>query len=222
MDCNVYPFFLGMYMKPFDGKPYDPWAFVYSWRDWSQKYCVGGERGPDDRDAAAPRLDCLNHYTMPVRDLARARKFYTDVLGGEAIPTFSELYRMEQGLPLTPSNLVYVRLCEGLDRIVVGQQVGGWPPPDLHHPFQAYVVPAADLDRWIQHFSAWGIPCQLTGAEANDPDAEGPGAALHFRDPDGNNLALVSTDYPQGGSFGERPLDGFSLSYRPDTWPPPA
>src|SRR5437867_9253658 len=86
VDCNVYPFFDGMYMKPFEGKPYDPWELLYSWRAWSQKYCGAEEREADHAEAA-PRLDYLNHYTMPVRDLAKAKLFYTEVLGGEGIPT---------------------------------------------------------------------------------------------------------------------------------------
>ncbi len=220
--CHVYPFFPGMHMKPFDGLPYDPWPLQYSWREWRRTYCVDEKRELQDGAEAGFRLDCLNHYTLPVRDLARAGQFYANVLGGEPIPTFSEIYRMEQGIPLTPGHLAYLRLCDGLDRIVVGRQTGGWPPPDVHHPLQAYVVPGVELDHWMRHFASWGVPSQLTWAQVDDQESEGrETVALHFRDPDGNNLALTSTDY-RGHSVPQQSLDGFALSYRADAWPPPA
>jgi hypothetical protein len=93
---------------------------------------------------------------------------------------------------ITPGSLVYVRLCaEGLDRIVLGEQAGGWLPPDVHHPRQAYAVPGADLDGWMRHFDAWGVSYELVYNEPELAVSGAPGhATLFFFDPDGNHLAL--------------------------------
>lgn len=124
VDCNVFPFVEGMPMKPFGEQPYDPWKLFYSWREWSVKY-VFGAAAPRLAVSPAPRLVGLNHYTLPVRDLARAKLFYTDVLGGVAIPTFAEAYQVEHGLPVTRIAGLCSALCgrAGSDR--TGRAGGG-------------------------------------------------------------------------------------------------
>ena len=149
IDCANYPFYEGMHMGRCDR-----WDLYYSWRDWSAKY-VSDE--PVAGAEELPRLAGMNHYTLPVRDLELAEKFYVDVLGADLVHR-SERDRVAKGL--AKALQVHVKLCEGID-ISLFQQQFGWLAVDSSHPHQAFDVPGADIDRWIEHFDNWGVPYKL-------------------------------------------------------------
>jgi catechol 2,3-dioxygenase-like lactoylglutathione lyase family enzyme len=209
IDCADYPFYEGMHMGP-----YDRWDLYYSWRDWSQKY-VSDE--PIDGGEAMPRLSAMNHYTLPVRDLDLAEQFYVDVLGADFVHR-SEPDRVAKGL--AKALQVHIKLCDGID-ISLFQQNYGWLAVDSSHPHQAFDVPGADIDRWIEHFEGWGIPYKLVCRMRERPPVGTPvKVELYFFDPDGNHLELDAVDYPATEQLHMGTYDHFPLSYAHNRWPP--
>ena len=50
-----------------------------------------------------PRLRGVEHFTIPVKDLAMARRFYCDVLGGELMMTVDDAALRKFGRPSAPN-----------------------------------------------------------------------------------------------------------------------
>lgn len=161
-------------------------------------------------------LDGVDRFTLPVRDLARAELFYTQVLGGDV----AQRDTTEPGLRDHPA--LRVRLCEGVDVVLVQQQYG-WLPVDASNPHWGFGISGADVDTWIQHLNEWQVPSALVIRE-RDWEALGvpTRAELHFVDPDGNQIELVTRDYPMNDRAWRGQYDPWVLSYNYQDWPPSA
>jgi catechol 2,3-dioxygenase-like lactoylglutathione lyase family enzyme len=144
-----------------------------------------------------PRFSCLHHISLPCRDTAESKRFYTGVLGGELIheiPGFAE-----------------VRIAD----IVIGmaQQSCGWTGPAAEYPHYGLNIDGNNFAlarRWLE---ACGVPQH--GWTRNYKTA-----LLYFRDPSGNLLELYcSSGYQEirelalGPRQGGTPLPLEALQY---------
>jgi len=121
-----------------------------------------------------PRLRRLDHFGVEVADLARAERFYTDLLG----------MTVEMRLP----DQVLLRYGDGSCALFLkpGRTPGGLeqienPLGKGHHAFE---VSHDDLRRARERFEAEGVPYHA-------PIDWGDHDCLYFLDPDGNLLELV-------------------------------
>ncbi len=166
------------------------------------------------RATKALDLDGVDRFTLPVRDLARAELFYTHVLGGDVVARgITEMSQVDH-----PA--VRVRICEGVDVVLV-RQYYGWNPVDSTNPHWGFAIPGAEVDAWVEHLKEWEVPHALLFSEA-DQEAMGvpTRVELHFLDPDGNQLELVAWDYPMNDRAWMGQYDPWTLVYSPRTWPP--
>lgn len=120
-------------------------------------------------DLRRPKLGRLNHASIPVRNLNEAKRFYTEVLGGEIIlesnPKFAE-----------------VRL--GGAVFGLSEQETGWTAPNAEFPHYAFTMAGEEFYPFIEHLKNCGVmthpPWTRHGVEA----------LMYFRDPSGNLLEL--------------------------------
>jgi catechol 2,3-dioxygenase-like lactoylglutathione lyase family enzyme len=121
-----------------------------------------------------PRPTGILHFTIGVADLARARRFYEDVVG-------CTFWRQND-------STVFMRCGDGY---FVLSRTGYHTPPNhggdtlIHH---AFVVPAADFDAAMAHIEASGVEVLLyedTGHRSFT------GRHAYFHDPDGNTVELI-------------------------------
>ncbi len=159
-------------------------------------------------------LQGVDRFTLPVRDLAKAGRFYTDVMGGELV----QRETMEIGAREHPATRVQV--CPGVD-IVLVQQRFGWQPIDTPNPHWGFAIPGADVDTWKDHLNAWGVPCVVLFREDYIVELGKPTRVeMHFVDPDGNQIELVAWDYPMNDWAHRGNYDSFLLAYDYRSWPP--
>jgi len=132
--------------------------------------------------AAAGDIDGLDHVALNVSDMERALGFYRDLLGCEVLGQL----RLEGGR----RKLVYLR-CSGayLELFSARRPAGGTPAARDAPPigFQHVAFHAADVDAVAARLRAAGTPCTL-----GPLDAEGNVRLAFFRDPDGNDVEIVS------------------------------
>lgn len=123
----------------------------------------------------------LHHASFPVRDLARARRFYGDVLGLE------EIARPDLGFPGA-----WYRVGDGQIHLLetpAGVEVGT-PPPSLT-PMAAHTALAIDdYERVLDGLRARGLEVLPT-----DPAL----GQMWVRDPDGHVLELIAPPRPMSG-----------------------
>ena len=116
-----------------------------------------------------PTVGRFNHASIPVRDLKEAKRFYTEVLGGEVIldsnPTFAE-----------------VRV--GGAVIGLSEQSGGWTDANAEFPHYAFTMAADDFYPFIEKLKARGVTTAPAWTR------HGVEALMYFRDPSGNLLEL--------------------------------
>jgi catechol 2,3-dioxygenase-like lactoylglutathione lyase family enzyme len=119
--------------------------------------------------SGAAKLGTFNHASIPVRDLEEAKRFYTQVLGGEVAlepaPGFAE-----------------VRLGGAI--IGLSQQRGGWTGRDAEYPHYAFTMAAEDFYPFIERLTSHGVPTHQPWTR------HGVEALMYFRDPSGNLLEL--------------------------------
>ena len=127
------------------------------------------------------RLRGLDHVVLRVADVARAQRFYRDVLGCKVERTLEELglYQLRAGAHL-------------IDLVDVAAPLGraGGPGPgaegrNVDH-FALQVSPF-DVAAIRAHLEAHGVE---VGEVAQRYGAEGSGPSLYIRDPDGNVVEL--------------------------------
>jgi catechol 2,3-dioxygenase-like lactoylglutathione lyase family enzyme len=169
---------------------------------------------------ANPRLDRtvdlegIDRFTLPVRDLAKAELFYTQVLGADIVQR-EAVEMSERDHPA-----LRVRMCDGVDVVLV-QQHFGWQPVDSTNPHWGFAIPGTDLDTWVEHLKEWEVPSAVV---FRDDDQEAIGtptrAELHFLDPDGNQIELVAWDYPMNDRAWRGQYDSWTLLYNYRDWPP--
>jgi catechol 2,3-dioxygenase-like lactoylglutathione lyase family enzyme len=149
-----------------------------------------------------PRLRGLEHLTIAVSDLAKARRFYCDVLGGSLMMTVDDQFLARYGRPPAPNNgegahhlSVYLG---GATRVDLFLQHAGRPAPALGHPHYAFAVPARDLPKWHRRLAAEGVP--IDGPLRLGPPGQ---ASIYFNDPFGNRLEITCLGF--AGAVEERP-----------------
>jgi catechol 2,3-dioxygenase-like lactoylglutathione lyase family enzyme len=160
----------------------------------------------------AQPIASIDRFTLPVRDPAKALIFYTEVLGGDVVDrNVVEIAGVEH-----PA--VRVHMCPGVDVVLVEQRYG-WQPIDTPNPHWGFAVPAADVDSWIEHLADWGIPSALVFREADITELGTPTRVeLHFLDPDGNQIELISHNYPMNDRAWRGRYDAFQLAYDYRLW----
>jgi catechol 2,3-dioxygenase-like lactoylglutathione lyase family enzyme len=149
-----------------------------------------------------PRLRGLEHLTIAVSDLADARRFYCDVLGGALMMTVDDAFLARYGRPPAPNNgegshhlSIYLG---GATRVDLFLQHAGQPAPELGHPHYAFAVPARDLPKWRQRLAGEGVP--IEGPLRLGPPGQ---ASIYFNDPFGNRLEITCFGF--AGAVEQRP-----------------
>ena len=132
--------------------------------------------------APAPRLGGVLETALYVDDLARARRFYEEVLGLKPVFADQRLCAFE-GAPA--SMLLLFPRGKTLETVVMPG--GTIPPHDGHGPLHvAFGVARESLAAWEARLSAHAV--------AIEGRTEWPrgGTSVYFRDPDGHLLELAT------------------------------
>ena len=156
-----------------------------------------------------PRLRGLEHLTIAVSDLAEARRFYCDVLGGALMMTVDDAFLARYGRPPAPNNgegahhiSVYLG---GATRVDLFLQHAGQPAPTIGHPHYAFLVSPAQLLDWRRRLQAEGV--RVDGPLRLGPPGH---ASIYFNDPFGNHLELTCLGFT--GAVEQRPPDMAALA----------
>jgi catechol 2,3-dioxygenase-like lactoylglutathione lyase family enzyme len=141
------------------------------------------------RELGRPRVGGLDHVTIPVHDLALARRFYCDVLGAAYAMTVDDDTFRRFGRPSAKnggegSHHVSVYF-GGSTRVELFLQRSGQPAPTAGHPHYAFRVPPRHLLKWKDRLESHGVPTD--GPLQLGPPGQ---ASLYFNDPFGNHLEL--------------------------------
>lgn len=143
-----------------------------------------------------PRLGGLEHITIPVRDLAVARKFYCDVLGAAYLMTVDDEFFSRFGRPPAPNRgegahhlSVYLG---GATRVDLFLQSTGQPAATSGHPHFAFKVSPRGMRDWRSILAGLSIP--FDGPIQLGPPGQ---ASLYFNDPFGNYLELTCFGYDE-------------------------
>lgn len=144
--------------------------------------------------AGRPRLGALDHITIPVRDLAIARKFYCDVLGAAHFMTVDDETFRRFGRPPAPNQgegahhlSVYPG---GATRVDLFSQSTGQPETKAGHPHFAFRVSPKGMRDWRGILARMNIP--FDGPIRLGPPGQ---ASLYFNDPFGNHLEVTCFGY---------------------------
>jgi catechol 2,3-dioxygenase-like lactoylglutathione lyase family enzyme len=128
------------------------------------------------------RTQGIAHFTLPVSNLERSKKFYTEILGLELVRAAGP-------------HLVFLR--SGKDSVVLAQTDDAAKPQDagagtgqgtseVHH---AFIVEHRDFEASVEEL-------KLAGVNVFEQDERGPGSVFngrsaYFYDPDGNILEII-------------------------------
>lgn len=160
-----------------------------------------------------PRLGALDHVTIPVRDLAIARKFYCDVLGAGYLMTVDDETFRRFGRPPAANHgegahhlSVYLG---GATRVDLFLQSTGQPEAMAGHPHFAFKVSPKGMRNWRNILKGLGIP--FDGPIQLGPPGQ---ASLYFNDPFGNHLEVTCFGY--GEAIPVRPPVMAKLSWTPE------
>ena len=161
-------------------------------------------------------IEGVNHFTIPVRDHAKARQFYVDLLGG-IVRREPDWTRVRAGL--SNSAAMAVRMCEGMELDLFYQPYGAGAP-DQAYPHTAYYVQAPEeLDAYRQRLTASGVPTVLVTRQENPRPGERVEVEMHFRDPDGNPVEIACRSYPFSSEIKVGAFDLWELAYAWRDWP---
>lgn len=157
-----------------------------------------------------PRLRGLEHLTIAVTDLAEARRFYCEVLGGRVMMVVDDAFLAKFGRPPAPHNgegshhvSIYLG---GTTRVDLFLQHTGQPALTVGHPHYAFAVPARDLPAWQRRLAAAGVP--IDGPLRLGPPGH---ASIYFNDPFGNHLEITCMGYT--GAVEQRPPVGSHMAW---------
>jgi len=115
------------------------------------------------------RIEGIQHVNLNVRDVARARAFYEDVLG------FS--------LSFEKNGTAWVAAGRDLLGLSLGE-----PPRDNPNHWGFQVRSRQAVDAWAEHLKAKDVPIDKGPYDRSD------GRGLYFRDPDGYVLEIFFLD----------------------------
>jgi catechol 2,3-dioxygenase-like lactoylglutathione lyase family enzyme len=135
------------------------------------------------------RVGALDHITIPVHDLERARQFYCEVLGAIHVMTVDDETFKRFGRPPAKNGgegahhiSVYF---SGVTRVDLFLQRSGQPAATNGHPHFAFKVAPHQMLKWKERLEARGVPTE--GPLQLGPPGQ---ASLYFNDPFGNHLEL--------------------------------
>lgn len=161
------------------------------------------------RGLGRPRLRHVDHLTLPVKDLAVAREFYCELLGGALLLTIDAAALRRYGRPPAENDGDGVYhdsvLLGGTTRVDLFLQSTGQRAPNKGHPHVAFRVPPRDMLKWKRRLEQAGVPSE-------GPLQLGyPGqASLYFNDPSGNLLEVTCDGYTQDIPIRPPRLDGLA------------
>jgi catechol 2,3-dioxygenase-like lactoylglutathione lyase family enzyme len=124
------------------------------------------------------RLERLDHFGIEVSELARAERFYTEVLGLRVVSHLGDQVLLECGA----QNVALFRVARKPLVAAERQRLIEHPLGRGHHAFR---VSPADFAMARERFAAAGV-------ESARPIDWGDHDCLYFLDPDGNLLEIVS------------------------------
>ena len=124
------------------------------------------------------KLERLDHFGIEVRELKRAERFYTDVLGLSVVARFGDQILMDCG----GQNLALFEVQRPDLTTAERARAIGHPLGKGHHAFR---VSRADFTSAAQRLSQAGV-------ETAAPIDWGDHDCMYFLDPDGNLLEIVS------------------------------
>lgn len=124
------------------------------------------------------KLEKLDHFGLEVRDLARAERFYLDVLGLSVVTRFGDQILLDCG----GQNLALFEVARPSLTAAERAQIIGHPLGRGHHAFR------------VSHADFLAAPRRLAqaGVETAAPIDWGDHDCLYFLDLDGNLLEIVS------------------------------
>ena len=131
---------------------------------------------------APPPLARVLESALYVDDMARARRFYVDVIGARVLLDSARLLALDVGG--TSVLLLFQRGATGEPL----PTPGGIVPPHGGTGIQhlAFAIAASALEAWRAHLVASDIPIE---SEVHWPRG---GTSLYVRDPDGHSIELVT------------------------------
>ncbi len=143
-----------------------------------------------------PRLGNVDHVTIPVPDLDRAKEFYCDVLGGACFMTIDDAALARFHRPPAPNDgegahhhSVYFG---GSTRVDLFLQHSGQAQPTHGHPHLAFGSTPADMLRWKRLLESRGVP--VDGPVRLGPPGQ---ASMYFNDPFGNHIEITCFGFSQ-------------------------
>jgi catechol 2,3-dioxygenase-like lactoylglutathione lyase family enzyme len=150
-----------------------------------------------------PRLAGFSHASVPCRDYEQAKRFFTQVLGGE----------VTLDLPQHRPPFGEVRIA-GLT-LGFSQQPGGWTARDAEFPHYGFLIEPEDMLTMKARLEAHGVPTHPIWTRG------GVEALMYFRDPSGNLFELYcprgfpgANDLPRDPNFGgDFRIDFAALNY---------
>ncbi len=160
----------------------------------------------------SPRLRGIDHITIPVHDLAVARRFYCEILGAIHMMTIDDAALQKYGRPPAPNQGNGVHhvsvLLGGQTRIDLFLQSDGQAKAELGHPHYAFRIPPAEMRVWKQRIESRGIPTE--GPLQLGPPGQ---ASLYFNDPSGNHLEVTTMGYTGAIEVGAPRMSRLSYTY---------
>lgn len=140
---------------------------------------------------SAPTVSGLHHITFPVSDLAASISWYERLLGAEHLTALDHYNPQGEWCAA-------VLAVPGLDvplQLRAGEPVS--VPPGFE-PVTFSVRDRADLDAWVAHLDALGVPHPpVTTARVGD--------SVQFTSPDGTPLRLYTGSVDLGAAGSQRP-----------------
>jgi catechol 2,3-dioxygenase-like lactoylglutathione lyase family enzyme len=156
----------------------------------------------------------IAHFTVPVKDIEIAERFYVGLLGGTVAERVDAPFLAKRH-PDTPVNPKSIHLSIGFGDtayLALFVQDGGQPEARFAHPHIAIHVRPEIIDPFMDHLKAANVP--FIGPARRG----GPGqVSVYFNDPWGTHLEFLANDYPGETVF--EPPRFATLVYE---WNPPA
>ena len=123
-----------------------------------------------------PTVKAMNLISLPTRDFAQSKRFFTEVLGGE----------LQEDGPTVKIQFTNFA-------IALGAQDGGATAPHREHPHYAFTVPAEMFVPLKRRMEAFGVPTHEPWTRSGSTCA-----LMYFRDPSGNQFEMYCPEGDTG------------------------